>query len=210
MKKYLLWLLLTGVMGCSGSAKPEPGEPAGPAAAPQVPPPANAVSAGPGPAQTVRQFIGWYAAHREELEVMSFILNRDGQDSTKFYAVDFPGTEAWLAKVAGSGRVAPAFLASRRAYFRSQDDSLRKYPQNEDTPQGFEYDFIMLSRDADSKVEDLQAGTFTVARQHGPRATVQVRGRRHDNWQEGLDFELAQAANGQWLITSIFNRSTNL
>lgn len=213
MKKYLSGLLLTGVISCSGPAKPV--EPDGPAAAmAPIPPaselPASAKPASPGPAQAVRQFIGWYAAHREELEVMRFILNRDGQDSTKFYAVDFPGTEAWLAKVAGSGQVAPAFLDSRRAYFRRQDDSLRKYPQNDDTPQGFEYDFLMLSRDADTKVEDLQAGTFTVASQHGSRAKVQARGPRHDNWQEGLDFELMQAPSGQWLITSIFNRSTNL
>ncbi|TGE29265.1 hypothetical protein [Hymenobacter metallicola] len=204
MKQLAYALLLTGVAACNGPASaPET------AAPPQASPP-PAASTKPdtssAPAQTVRRFIKWYARNGESLPG-NFVLNDDGLDSTKFYTVNFPGTEEWLTAVQQSGTVSAAYLNGWRAYFRSYADTLRLHPQNDGPPAGFDYDLLMLSQEPDTKVAELQVGTCTVVQQQPGHAKVQARGPRHENWQEGLNFELSQGQDGRWLIDRIDNDS---
>ncbi|MCB2407961.1 hypothetical protein [Hymenobacter lucidus] len=198
------YLALMVAAGCnSPSTAPEASTlPAAPATKPAATVPADTA----GPARTARRFVSWYATHQKELS-NGLVLNDDGLDSTKFYSVDFPDTENWLRKVAGSGTVSPAYLDGWRAYFRSYDDTLRLHPQNDGPPAGFDHDLLMLSQEPDTKVADLQVGTVTVTSRQGNRAQVQARGPRHEAWQEGLNFEMSRSADGRWLIDRIDNGS---
>ncbi|UOQ50838.1 hypothetical protein [Hymenobacter cellulosivorans] len=197
MSKILSLLVLTAVFSCNGPTQPP--ETAAPAA---TPPRAAAADTATGPVRTARRYVSWYAAHYKDLS-NGFILNDDGQDSTKFYTVDFPDTEDWLRRVQSSGTVSAVYLAGWRTYFRRYDDTLRLHPQNDGPPAGFDYDFLMLSQEPDTKVADLQVGTFTMTRRQGSYAHVQARGPKHETWQEGLDFDLTQQADGRWLIDKV-------
>ncbi|UOQ70067.1 hypothetical protein [Hymenobacter cellulosilyticus] len=199
MKKLLYSVVLAGVVACNGPASaPETAQalPPSPAAASTTP------ATEPAPAQTVRRFVTWYIQKADSLPG-NFVLNSEASDSTKFYAVDFPGTEEWLRAVQQSGTVSPAYLAQWRAYFRRYDDTLRLHPQNDGPPAGFDYDFLLLTQEAEETATDLQAGKFIVTQQQGAHAHVQVRGPQHETYQAGLDFDLSQQADGRWLIDKI-------
>lgn len=200
IKQLLYGLLLVGAAACNGPAStPE-------TAAPEATPSAAASTATPdtssAPAQTVRRFVKWYVRNTESLPG-DFLLNADGQDSTKFYAVNFPGTEQWLTAVQQSGTVSAAYLNEWRAYFRRYDDTLRLHPQNDGPPAGFDYDFLMLTQEAEESAADLLIGTVTVTRQKGPRAHVQALGPKHESYYSALEFDLSQQADGRWLIDKI-------
>lgn len=200
--RHLLYaVLLGGAAACNGPAS-EPETTA--ATKPALSSSAATPDTSSAPVQTVRRFVKWYAKNWESLP-QDFILNANGQDSTKFYAVNFPGTEQWLKALQQSGTVAPVYLTSWRTYFRRYDDTLRLNPQNDGPPAGFDYDFLMLSQEPDTKVADLQVGTCTVVHQQPGHAKVEARGPRHETWQEGLDFDLSQQADGRWLIDRIDN-----
>jgi hypothetical protein len=154
------------------------------------------------PVRTVRQYLRWCATHQNTLP-NDFILNGDGQDTTKFYAVNFSGTESWLMAVQNSGLVSEMYLNGWRAHFRQYADSLRLHPQNDGPPAGFEFDFLTLSQEPDEQVAELLSGTATVTEASAMQAVVQTRGPRHEGWQAGLDFELNKDANGRWLIDKI-------
>lgn len=199
MKQLLYVLLLAATAACSTPA-PDQAETA--ASAPPQPTAKVAAPAEAAPAQTVRRFVSWYIQNTESLPG-HFLLNDDGQDTTKFYAVDFPGTEAWLQAVQQSGTVSDVYLNQWRAYFRRADDTLRLHPQNDGPPAGFDYDFLMLSQEADEMAADLRIGTFTVVRQQGPRAHVQAQGPKHESYYAALEFDLTRQADGRWLIDKI-------
>ncbi|MBG8555942.1 hypothetical protein [Hymenobacter guriensis] len=199
---------------CGTNQQPATQAPAAPADS-IVASPAPALPQAPAPAdqaaeQTVRRFIGWYAATMEKLPG-DFILNADGQDTTKFYAVNFPGTEQWLTALKASGFFADSYLQKWRTYFRQQNDSLRAHPQNDGPPPGFDFDFLTYSQEADTKLTELRAGTFATTFHDKNHALVKARGPHHnqgdENWQEALDVSLVRAANNRWLIEAISNTS---
>ncbi|PJJ59822.1 hypothetical protein [Hymenobacter chitinivorans] len=196
MKQRLFLLLLAATAACSTPAtdQPETAAPLQPAAKPAATEAA--------PAQTARRFVGWYIQNAEKLPA-DFVLNSDAQDSTKFYAVNVPGTEDWLRAVQQSGTVSEAYLSDWRAYFRRYDDTLRLHPQNDGPAAGFDYDFLMLSQEPEENAADLQKGQFVVTRQQGRHAQVQARGPKHETYIVSLDFDLTQQADGRWLIDKI-------
>lgn len=154
------------------------------------------------PVAVVRQYLQWSKDHEDRLP-HDFIVNGDGHDSTQFYAVNFPGTEEWLAAVKQSNLVSEAYLDKWRAYFRQYNDTLRLHPQYDGVPPGFEYEFLTLSQDPETQVAELLMGTFTLMQRSGAQVQVQARGPHHDDWQAGLDFVLSKGPDGRWMIDTI-------
>lgn len=164
--------------------------------------------AAPAAEEVARNLIKWYALNMEKLPA-DFIVNADGADTTKFYAVNFPGTEAWLTSLKVSGCFSDAYLNAWRTYFRQQNDSLRIHPQNDGPPAGFEYDFILYSQEADSKIQDLQTGRFSSTLSDMTHALVEVMGHPYSteggHRQEGLLLKISQTKDGRWIIDDISN-----
>ncbi|MET4105318.1 hypothetical protein [Hymenobacter sp. UYP22] len=164
--------------------------------------------AAPAAEKVVRNMLQWYSVNMEKLPA-NFILHANGADTTKFYAVNFPGTENWLKSLQATGYFSDAYLNAWRAYFRRQNDTLRVHPQNDGPAAGFEYDFILYSQEADSKVQELQAGTFTSASSSPTHAVVLAAGPKHADsgspWQEQLLLELSKSASQGWVIDAISN-----
>lgn len=177
---------------------------------PRTVPSTQAPEAAPGPAYTVRQYLNWYNSHQNNLPG-DFILNSDGQDTTKFYAVNFSATERWLAAVRQSGLVSETYLNRWRTHFQQYADSLQLHPQNDGPAAGFDYDFLMLSQEPDAQVADLLSGTTALAWNRGSQALVQARGPRHGGgWQFGLNFMLIQDSGGRWLIDGVSQAESDL
>jgi hypothetical protein len=162
----------------------------------------SAVPAASSPEKTVREYLRWYSANYNKLPT-NFILRPDGKDTTGYYAVDLQVTENWLVAVRNSGVLSDAYLQNWRTYFKQYADTLRLHPQNDGPPRGFEYDFLMLSQEADNKVAELQAGTFTTKLVSDTRATVAALGPQHEGWREGMTFTLSKSATGEWLIDTM-------
>lgn len=156
------------------------------------------------PDETVRKFLSWYVTNHDRLPG-DFVENVLSQDSTKFYSVNIAGTEKWLTAVQRSGYFSKVYLQDWRNYFQQYADTLRLLKQNDGPPRGFEYDFLLLSQEPDTRVAELQQGTFTAKFPKPNRALVEMRGPQRDGWREGLKFTLSKDNTGQWLIDSIAN-----
>jgi hypothetical protein len=75
--------------------------------------------------------------------------NEEVYDSTKFYSVNFEATEKYLRGLKESGYVSKEYLNYWRKYFKQAEEQFKANPQNDGPPEGFEYDFVLLSQDVD-------------------------------------------------------------
>ncbi|RSK43795.1 hypothetical protein [Hymenobacter rigui] len=170
--------------------------------------PTSVQHAAPAAEAVVRNMLRWYARNMGKLPV-DFVLNADAADSTTFYAVNFPGTEAWLTALKASGYFSDTYRNSWRTYFRRQADTLRIHPQNDGPPAGFEYDFILYSQDSEATLQELQAGNSSSKLTDATHALVEITGHPHDadggSRQEGLSFKVSQTKDGKWIIDDISN-----
>lgn len=151
MKKAIL-LLLVGVAAC------HPTEPAAEQAAAPTPAAKVAPARPQGPeVQVATGFYRWYARNSERLNKIQLVEggSTSPRDTGHFYAVDFKGTEHYLAELRKSGYVSPVYLADWRAYFRHQNDSLRLHPQNDGPAAGFEFDLIVHSQEPDEYLQHI-------------------------------------------------------
>lgn len=195
MKKHLFAALLLGTTACSGPTTSQ--EPAS----------VSAAKKDKAPAQAVRQFLNWYSVHMDSLAAISLVaLDETASDSLEHFVADYKAIDHWLSMVQHSHSVSPQYLHHWRTHFHNYADTLRLQAQG-GPPIGFDYDFIMLSQEPDTKAADLRVGTYTTTFTKDNRATVQARGPRHDTWQEGLDFSLSKTSDNQWRIDSIGNAS---
>jgi hypothetical protein len=163
----------------------------------------EAPAAGTDPARTAREFVEWYTGKMDSLNAIYLVsLDASKPDSLEHFVADYKAIYRWMAMVQRSNKVSPAYLAYWRTHCHNYADTLRLNPQG-GPPYGFDYEFLMLSQEPDTRAAELKAGTFTVASRSGNRARVQARGPQHDGWREGLDFTLSQYPNRGWLIDSI-------
>ena len=197
MRKLYPVLVVAGLLGCSAPATQQPAHPTG-AAKPATAAPAQPATA---PELAVLDYLNWYAAHHNEFNA-DFITG-GGLDTTSFYAVDMPAAEDWLARLRQSKHFSASYVQSWREYIGAYADTLRRHPQNDGPPEGFSYDLLMLSQEADTRLEELQKGTFSTRYAGKDSATVQARGVQHEGWREGLDFTLSKNPTDKWLIDSI-------
>lgn len=149
----------------------------------------------------MQAYLRWYAAHQAEF-IPNFVAG-GGADTTSFYTIDQAAAADWLTRLHQSGHFSAAYVQHWRSYIGSYADTLRKHPQNDGPPEGFSYDLLMLSQEPDTRLEELQKGTFSTHYNGPSSATVLARGTQHEGWREGLDFTLTQNASGKWLIDSI-------
>lgn len=154
------------------------------------------------PEKTVREYLNWYSTHYDKLPT-NLVKYPTSHDPSGYYAVDFHATESWLTSVRESGLLSEGYLQHWRSYFKQYADTMRLHHQNDGPAPGFEYDFLMLSQEADTKLTELQAGIFTTRLVSGTSATVAALGPQHDGWREGMTFELTKSATGQWQIETM-------
>jgi len=91
-------------------------------------------------------FLKWYRDNEKRLQ--QFDVVKGGlPDSTKNYYIDFIMAERYIAELRASGFLSDAFLNDLMDYFKQCSLYLKKYPQNDGPPPGFEADLIMKSQD---------------------------------------------------------------
>lgn len=89
--------------------------------------------------------------NRSNLTSIPLINNASGDifDSSKFYSINFKATEKYLNGLKQSGFVSEDFLNNWRQYFKQAEEQFKTNPQNDGPPEGFEYDFVLLSQEID-------------------------------------------------------------
>lgn len=197
MHKLYPVLVMAGLLSCSSPTTQQAAKPAKPA----KPVAASAAQPATAPELAVKDYLDWYATHHDEFNA-NFITG-GGLDSTSFYAVDMAAADDWLTRLAQSKHFSATYVQNWRSYIDSYADTLRRHPQNDGPPEGFSYDLLMLSQEADTRLEELQKGTMLTSYAAKDSATVRARGAQHEGWREGLNFGLFKNSAGKWLIDSI-------
>ena len=197
MRKLYPIVWVAGLLGCSAPSTQQPAQPTGDTKLAATPPAHPTTD----PELAVKAYLKWYAAHHDEFNA-DFITGADS-DTTTSYAVNMPAAEDWLVRLSRSEHFSASYVQNWRTYIVSYADTLRRHPRNDGPPAGFSYDLLMLSQEADTRLEELQKGTFSTRYTGQGSALVQARGAQHDGWREGLDFTLLKSRAGKWLIDRI-------
>ncbi|HVE61147.1 MAG TPA: hypothetical protein VNA26_04970 [Chitinophagaceae bacterium] len=123
------------------------------------------------PETVVHNFLKWYK--NNDVRLNSIPLIKGGApDTTTFYSVDFTQTEKYLSELKKSGFLSDKYLNDLRTYFKSSNDSLKKYPQNDGPAYGFDFDFIMQSQDYMDIMENIDSLKILSKKISGNSATI--------------------------------------
>lgn len=108
------------------------------------------------PAKTIIDFLKWYRINQDIQG--GLVNNADGKtlDSTKFFSVNFEGTEKYLSQLKSTGFISEKYLDKWREYFKKCEDDFKKNRYNEPPIEGFDYDFIMLSQEFDEDLKNVE------------------------------------------------------
>jgi|GEM_PF-2021402 hypothetical protein len=150
------------------------------------------------PVNRVMDFLQWYAIHLPALNKIEMVNTAANGDSTKFYSVNFPGTEKYLSEMSSSGFVSNVYLDSQRAYFKRCNDSLLKNTQNDGPPYGFDYDLVMFSQEYDEDLAHLEKARIKFQEVKGNTATLTLT----FSTKQQLQFSLKKKG-GKWMIEKI-------
>ena len=194
--KQLLLLLVLALGACQPTT--EPATVATPAAGP-TPKPAGAATPA---AQTAVRFLTWYKQQYESVNRVYFLDNLDGNDTTKFYAVNPAATETYLEALRKSNCLSDACLNRWRRYIRQQGDSLRVHPQNDGPPEGFAFDLVLHSQEPEIYWNGIGKASLTTTYPSAGRAVVTADFSSKPDMPDQRLFYLRQYPAG-WRIDSI-------
>jgi hypothetical protein len=111
------------------------------------------------PAGTILNFLRWYRANNSQLKKIEMVTHSANPDSAQYYVVNETATEQYLNEMQKSGFVSDKYIARWRAYFRNCNENLKKTPQTEKPVKGFDFDFVMLSKDSEDDLVRIEKST---------------------------------------------------
>ncbi|MCX6312001.1 MAG: hypothetical protein NT084_10255 [Bacteroidetes bacterium] len=146
--------------------------------------------------QTVKDFLCWYNDNYEKVNKIEMIKNNPPtEDTTKYYAVNFAGTEQWLKLFQESGFVSDVFLTHWRNYFKECEKAFQKDHESDGPPMGFEYDFIFQSQEQTPNNSEIQQAAFT-QNSNGDKTTIVLNFPKYGSYTKIL----VKSADGKWLL----------
>jgi hypothetical protein len=114
--------------------------------------------------ETVLSFLKWYKNNYENINKIETVNNTpsaSNYDSTKFYSVNFESTENYLNYLKSSGYISDKYLSLWRAYFKKCDDDFKNNPVNDGPPDGFDYDWVLITQETDYAFEKIETAVIT-------------------------------------------------
>jgi hypothetical protein len=111
------------------------------------------------PANNILNFLRWYREKGQQLKKIELVTRSTNPDSANFYVVNEAATEKYLSALQNSGYVSEKFITKWRFYFKKCSENLRKTPQTETPVKGFDFDFIMLSKDCEDDLGRIEKST---------------------------------------------------
>jgi hypothetical protein len=110
--------------------------------------PASDPQLGEQPVKTIIAFLEWYKGYHFSGKTPMVMDTAFVQgDTTRYYRVNFKGTEEYLGELKNSGFVSEEYLEGWRKDFRRSDEYMRTHPENDGPPNGFDYDLVTLSQE---------------------------------------------------------------
>jgi hypothetical protein len=150
--------------------------------------------------KTVLAFLKWYKNNYENIYRIEIVNNMPGTnyDSTKYYSVNFEGTENYLKYMKSSRYISDKYLDYWRAYFKKCDDDFKKNPVNDGPPEGFDLDFVLITQEIDYAFEKIETAKITKEKVKNNKAEVLLT--IDKDW--AYKYELTYDGK-KWLIDSI-------
>ena len=168
--------------------------------APNPPPdnPIDTASTAQQPSEYVVHFLKWYNKNSKRLNDNRMVRNAVGDDTTKFYSVNFDATEEYLSAFRRSGFVSSEYVHYMRRYFKQCEEHFKKNPQNDGPPDGFDFDLVMWSQDYDDDLAAPEKATVVLQKINDNKAHVRLSFPSGSN----LDYRLSKSGN-KWLLDKI-------
>jgi hypothetical protein len=149
--------------------------------------------------KTVFDFLKWYRTNYNQLNQIKLVNNSGAdQGSTKYYSVNFKGTEDYLLRLRGSGYISDKYIDKWRRYFRECEENFKRNPQNDGPPDGFGFDFVLWTQEIDETLEKIDHPKLIGVKESLTISIVKV------DIMMRLGFTLSNS-NGKWLIDNIEN-----
>lgn len=82
---------------------------------------------------------------KELITNVAFVKN----DTTKYYRVDFKNAEEYIKILKDTQYFSENYLNHLRKEFQDDDLAMQKYPSNDGPPEGFDYDWILLTQESE-------------------------------------------------------------
>ncbi|MBI2416497.1 MAG: hypothetical protein HYV28_01040 [Ignavibacteriales bacterium] len=150
---------------------------------------------------TALDFMKWYKKNYDSIiaiEMVNNLPNTKNYDSTKFYSVNFAGTEKYLNYLKSSGYVSDKYLDYWRANFKKSENNFKKHPVNDGIVEGFEYDFVLLTQEIEDALRMIETAKVVKGKIQNGKAEVHLKLDKSWIYNYKLSF------NGKkWLIDSI-------
>ncbi|HEX8514565.1 MAG TPA: hypothetical protein VF868_00090 [Bacteroidia bacterium] len=150
------------------------------------------------PAKTIIDFLKWYRDHQTIQGGLVNNASNDKYDSTKYYSVNYEATEKYLTDLKTTGFISPKYIDKWREYFKKCEKNFEANPSNDGPPEGFEYDFVMLSQETEDNLKDLEKTQITDSKISENTSVVNLHFINGDN----LQYRLTKT-NDKWLIDDI-------
>ena len=149
--------------------------------------------------KTVMAFLKWYRDKQEEFDQFHLVANAwPNYDSTKFYEVNFPETEKYLAKLKSSGYISDQYLDHWRTYFKEHDKTMKEFPINDGPPDGFSFDLVLLTQEMDFTLNAIDTAKLIHVNESVKNSIVKI------DIMMRLGFSLSKIEE-KWLIDEIDN-----
>jgi hypothetical protein len=149
--------------------------------------------------KTVVNFLKWYRDNMDRLAKIEMLNNYpSSEDSTKYYSVNFEGTEQYLTELKNSGYISDQYIATWRQYFVKCENDFKRIRQREGPPEGFEFDFIMWSQTYDDDLPNIEKANVRKYRENKDKASLILE--FPSSMKIGYSL---RSENGKWLIYDI-------
>jgi hypothetical protein len=150
------------------------------------------------PAGTILNFLRWYRSNKNELNKIELVSHSANPDSSKYYVVNFEGTEQYLSQLQKSGFVSDKYISKWRTYFEKINEELKNTPQEKSTVKGMDFDLVMVSDEYDEDLKRIEKSTVEYQNVSNDQGTVTIGlptvGR--------LKYKITKES-GKWLIDDI-------
>lgn len=148
------------------------------------------------PIAMTNQFIHWYKQNKKRINVK--IVKGGGKDSNSFYSIDYKEVDKYINKLKNSSYFSTKFCKDLFAYIDLCAAHLKKNPQNDFIPFGFEIDLVTKLMDDLDFMDYVESLTYSYIQISDKQATVSVK----SLYSTEMLFILTKYS-GKWKIDSI-------
>ena len=145
------------------------------------------------PQKIIVQFLKWYKVNLTRANSFRILIT----DSAGNYTFSKTASNNYLLFLKSSKCVSPGYIEYWRAYFNDKAVELRNHPTQTDIPEGFDFDFVLVTQEPDILLNGLNRIQFKTVSISSTSAVIKLIWPYRDSME--YVFEMHKSKNG-WQI----------